>query len=438
MYHLQQGLGAPRLFGILGAEGSVGLEADGIDADEAVGVSRVVVKGITAAFNVHGSKVGVVESLGAGASLDNHVTLVELEHDNTFNVTLGKLERVADQFHLWCEPKAIVAETGEFSGQSLCDALDFTVHSDALQVHVGGAENGATRGLVDATTLDPNETVLDNVDAANSVLASNLVAVKEEIQGVGNDGSVSDVGDLGGNTLEELDLDSLAGVRGGLRRNSHLEHVLIGRAHGILEITALVRSVEQVLVDGVVGLGLGVNGNAVLGAVGEQVLASLERLNELGITPRSNALDGGGKGLAAHFEANLVVSLSSGSVTNVSASFLIGDTNHFLGDARASDGSSEEVASLVDSVGLDGFEDVVIDVVLAEISDDALDGTGVDGLGLDSRKVFFELAHIGTKGDNVKALFAEPLEDHGRIKASAVCEEELGLGFGHLDLVCWG
>merc|ERR1740117_880709 len=57
--------------------------------------------------------------------------------------------------------------------------------------------------------------------------------------------------------LFELHLDEGALVRRGLGADGHLEHALLVRGPRVLEDAALVGRVEQVLVDGVLRLGLG-------------------------------------------------------------------------------------------------------------------------------------------------------------------------------------
>jgi len=412
---------------MLRSEGGVRLEAHGVDADETVGIGRVVVKGVTTSLNVHGSQVGVVQGLRAGAAADDAVALVELEFDHTLHVALGKVNRVADQVHFRGEPESVVAEAGEFERHVFCDALDLPVHGHALQIHVGRAQQSAARGFVDAATLDADKAIFDNVDAANAVLSGNFVAVEKDFERIGLDGAVRDVGDLGRHSLDELNLDSLGCVRGGLWRFGHLEHGVVRAASRIFEHATFVGSVEQVLVNGVVGLGLGVDGDAVLGAVGQEVAAALEGLNELGITPRGDTLDGGAQGLAAHFEANLVVSLTGGSVRDESAAFLAGDADHLLGNAGTCNGGTKKVPSFVQAVTFDGLEDVVINKVLTEVRDDAFFGSDGDGLRLDGGKIFFELTDVGAEGVHFESFLAQPFEDHGGIQTSRVGKKKLGL-----------
>lgn len=185
----------------------------------------------------------------------------------------------------------------------------------------------------------------------------------------------------------------------------------------------LTGSVVQVLIDTVVGLGLGVDGNAVLGAVGQQIGASLEGLDEFSITPRSDGGDGGAKRLCAHFEAHLVISLAGGSVSNVLGALFNGNANHLLGNARTSNGGSEQVARLVNGVALDGFKDVILDKVSAEVGDDALEGAAINGLGLNLGEVFLELPDVGAEGDDVEALFDQPFEDDGGVETAGVGED---------------
>ena len=182
-------------------------------------------------------------------------------------------------------------------------------------------------------------------------------------------------------------------------------------------------SVVQVLINTVVGLGLGVNGNAVLGAVGQQIGASLEGLDEFSIAPRSDGGDGGAERLCAHFEAHLVISLAGGSVSNVLGSLFDGNADHLLGNAGPGDGRSQQIAGFVNGVALDGFKDVILGKVLAEVGDNALEGTAIDSLGLNLGKVFLELPDVGAEGDDVEALFDQPFEDNGGVETAGVGED---------------
>jgi hypothetical protein len=116
--------------------------------------------------------------------------------------------------------------------------------------------------------------------------------------------------------------------------------------------------VEEVLVDGVVGLGLGVDGDAVLLAVVEQVRPALEALDELGVPPRRDAADLGRERLRAHLEADLVVALAGGAVSHELGAVVARDGDLVLRDHGAREARAHEVAALVERVALDGLEHV--------------------------------------------------------------------------------
>ena len=345
----------------LGAEGGIGLETGGIDANESLGIGGVVIERLTAVLNVHGGQIGMVQAGLGITSADDAVALVQLNLHHTLNVALGVVDGVTDEVHLGSEPESVVAQTGELGRHTLGDALHLAVHAHALQIKVGLTEEGSTGSLVDATRLDTDEAVLHNVNAADAVLASDLIAVQKDVEGIGLDGTVGLVGDLDGDAGLELNGNRLGHVGGVLGRGGHLEHGLLIGTVGILEHTRLVRGVVQILVDGVVGLGLGIDGDVVLLAVGEEVLASLEALDELGVAPGGDHLGLGHEGLGAHLETDLVVALAGGAVGEVGSALLVGDADHLLGDAGTSDGGTEQVARFVDGVALDGLEDVVGD-----------------------------------------------------------------------------
>mmetsp|Transcript_14307 Transcript_14307/g.25988 ORF Transcript_14307/g.25988 Transcript_14307/m.25988 type:complete len:206 (-) Transcript_14307:321-938(-) len=205
---------------------------------------------------------------------------------------------------------------------------------------MGFTKQSASGCLIHTATLDSDEAVLDNINPSNSVPSSNLVTVQEEVERISLDSFVVQVGDLGGDPVLELDADRLALVGSILGTDCHLEHGFFGRTHGILEHTAFVGSVVEILVDGVVGLGLDIDGDVALLTEGQKVLAALEALDELGIAPRGDGLDHGREGLCAHLEAHLVISLARGSVRHERCALLGGDADHLLGDAGTRDRGS--------------------------------------------------------------------------------------------------
>lgn len=197
--------------------------------------------------------------------------------------------------------------------------------SNHENLHVSRAQTGETGGLVAATGLDTDETVLNDINTANTVTASNGVSGQEELNRV-SDGlflTTSSVLKLDGDTLLEEDDEVLGLIRSRQRVLGQLPHISGRGCVGVLQDTGLVGAVSQVLIHGP-GLGLGGGDrDALLFGVVEQVLAALEALVEDGLAPRRNDLDGGLEGVKGKFEANLVVTLTGAAVGDSEAALAL-------------------------------------------------------------------------------------------------------------------
>ena len=182
--------------------------------------------------------------------------------------------------------------------------------------HVSSAQAGETGGLVAASRLDTDETVLDDIDTTDTVAAGNGVGSEEEVNRVGNGLLLALLGvlELDGDTLLEVDSEVLGLVRGSQGVRRQLPHVGGGSSIGVLQDTSLIRAVSQVLVH-TPGLGLGGgDGDALLGGVGKEIVTTGEALVEDGVAPRGDDLDGGLQGVESKLETNLVVTLTGAAV----------------------------------------------------------------------------------------------------------------------------
>ena len=191
--------------------------------------------------------------------------------------------------------------------------------------HVSGAQSGETGGFVAATGLDTDETVLNDINTANTVTAGNSVSGQEELDGVGDSLLLASLSvlELDGDTLLEVEGEVLGLIGGGQGVLGQFPHVGGRSGIGVLQDAGLVGAVGQVLVHGP-GLGLGGgDGNALLLGVVEQVLTALEALVEDGVAPRGNDLDAGLEGVEGKLEANLVVTLTSAAVGDSEAALAL-------------------------------------------------------------------------------------------------------------------
>lgn len=143
----------------------------------------------------------------------------------------------------------------------------------------------------------------------------------------------------------------------------------------------------QVLVGGP-GLGLGLGDwDALLLGVLNQVRATLEALDKLGQTPRSNDLNVGLEGVEGKLETDLIVTLAGAAVGNGEAALLAGNVNLGAGNDGSGERGTEKVDILVDGVALDGGETELLDKLAADVLDDKLGGTNLESLDAGSLKV---------------------------------------------------
>lgn len=239
------------------------------------------------------------------------------------------------------------------SDELVTQGTDLTVHDKTLEIDVRSTEKSETRSLVAATRLDTDETVLDDINTANTVAAGNGIGSQEQLDRVGDSLLLAalSVIELHGNTLLEVHNKVLRLLRGLQRVNSQLPHVGGGGGVRVLEDTGLVRAVGQVLVH-TPGLGLGRgHRNVLLGGIVEQGVTASEAVVENGVTPRCDNLDVGLQGVESQLETNLVVALTGAAVRNGSSalpllqafsgsfsSYLTGSTN--LGNLNLGTGNN--------------------------------------------------------------------------------------------------
>lgn len=101
---------------------------------------------------------------------------------------------------------------------------------------MSGAQASETRGLVAATRLDTNETVLDDIDTTDTVTAGNGVSSQEDVDRVGDSLLLALLGvlKLDGDTLLEVDGEVLGLIGGGQGILRQLPHVGGGSSVGVL------------------------------------------------------------------------------------------------------------------------------------------------------------------------------------------------------------
>ncbi len=423
-----------------------GFETEGVEGDEAGGVV-LVVGFFLAAF--HGGDGFGIHAEGRAAAGLHDVAFVELQADFPGHRFLGLGDEGLDGDALGGEPEAVVNELGVFRDEAVADVHGLAIDDEGFQVAVGGEEDGAAGGFVDAARFHADETVLDDVDAADAI--SPAEEVEDAHDTVGSEEGVAvplaggfDVAELGeeGGEVVVLEADGVAffeknldvfglvgGVFGG---NGEDIHVGIGWGGGVIpgvfHGSGFEGDVEEVAVHGVGLFHGGLDRDVVGLGVGDHFGSAGEFLAETGVAPRGDAFHIGREGGGGELEADLVVAFSSGTVGDGIGPFGEGDLNHVVGDAGAGDGGAEEVAALVNRASLDHGENVIGGEVFLEVADEALGGAGAEGLGFEAVE-FVALADIGAVGDDFRVVFCfQPEQEDGGIKTSRVGDDDFHEG----------
>ncbi len=235
---------------------------------------------------------------------------------------------------------------------------EVAVHGQRLHVAVGHHQDGAARGLVDPAALHADETVLDQIDPADAVLAGQLVQCLHHRGGLHRLAV-----DRHAVAALEVEFDVFGLVRRVLGGGGQLEHglVVLGRRvePGVFEDARLVGNVQEVAVHRV-GLGsAGLDVDVVGAAILDHLLAAGEGLAEDLHAPGGNDLQFGREGPVGQLEAHLVVPFPGRSVGDGVGPLLLRDLHMRLGDERTRDRGAEVVLAFIDRVGAHHREDEI-------------------------------------------------------------------------------
>ena len=143
------------IFGLLS---TILLQSDRLDSNEASAVHRR--EGVEA---VHGSILLRVEAAGLARSAENvDMALVHSEADLAIDALLGGNNGLIEPLTLRREVHAVVEALRPLDGHKLVSELaDLGVEDKTLKIKVGKTSNGQPRGVIAATALESDKSVLD-------------------------------------------------------------------------------------------------------------------------------------------------------------------------------------------------------------------------------------------------------------------------------------
>ena len=120
------------------------------------------------------------------------------------------------------EPEAVIDQFGVARDERVAQVHDLAVHRQRLHLPMGGMQDRAAGRFIHAARFHADEAVLDQVDAADAVLAAELVKRAQHIGGgelLANDSDADALARSRASTYSGL-------VRRVFGRDAELEHVL--------------------------------------------------------------------------------------------------------------------------------------------------------------------------------------------------------------------
>ena len=272
----------------------------------------------------------------------------------------------------------------------------------------------SARGLVAAARLHADVAILDQIEAADAVLAANTVELGERLRR--SHRFAVDRDDV---TVRIFELEIFCRVGCFFGRRRPPPHIVFGLQRGIFQRPSFVADVQQIGVHRIraaAGLVLHFDGDAVFRGVFEQFFAR----GKIPFPPRRDHTDVRLERVISELEADLIVALSGGAVRDRVGIGFARDFDLPLGDQRPRDRRSEQVFAFVDGVRAEHRVNEIADEFLAQVVNVDLGDAG--GFGLGARRFeLLALADVGGEGHHLAPISVlQPFEDHRSIEAAGV------------------
>ena len=363
---------------------------------------------------LEGGKILIIERIRRGGACLDDVALVQTEFDFAGHVFLGGLDESLLRFTQRGEPLAFVNKAGELVADLILHLIGGAVQDQLFQLLVGFHQDGAAGSLINASGLHADNTVLNDVNDADAVLAAQLVELADDVgnahgfavEGLGN-ALLEGHGHIG---------DFIGSLLGCYAQDQQV--VIVGHEGRIFQLQAFVADVPEVPVTAVAAVSGEGQVDAVLLTVFDLGLTGIQC--PLVVPPGGDDLEIGGQGLDAQLETDLVIALAGGAVADGGGVFLTGDLDQLLGDQRTCHRGAQQVFVLIDGVCLYAGNDIFIREFLSDIQDVQLGSAAVFCSFFQAVQLFFLAAVDADTDDFVAEVLFEPGDDRGRIKAAGI------------------
>ena len=145
---------------------------------------------------------------------------------------------------------------------------------------------------------------------------------------------------------------------------------------------------------------------------------------QIPFAPRCDDLDVGLQRVIAQLETDLVVAFAGCAMRHGIRADFLRDLDLLLGDQGPRDGGAQQIDAFIERVGAEHGEDVIADEFLAHILDEDVAGLDAQHLGLLARRLdLAALAQIGSERHHLRAIFRlQPFQDDRRIQPARIGE----------------
>jgi len=187
--------------------------------------------------------------LGALPTLHDNVSFVQFQSYQPVNGPLARWDRASNELPFGSEEVTVVQDSTEFDGGELVpQGTDISVQGKAFQINMGDSQDGGTRRLVASSRFDTDESILNDIDSANTVFPSQSVECQEYIYTISVLFCISRHHDFDRKTAFEFNGNELGSLWGFFGGSGKFPHVCRWGGVGVLEYTSFIRDVEKVLV----------------------------------------------------------------------------------------------------------------------------------------------------------------------------------------------
>ena len=295
----------------------------------------------------------------------------------------------------------------------------FLVNRDHFQMLVSEVQNGSARRLVNTAILHAHQTILNDVDNANAVLAAQLVKLLDNLRNF-------HLLAINGNGNASFKIDGhIRRLVGCLhRRHAHFQEAfffVLRLVRRIFQVKTLMGQMPQVLILGIAGLARNLQRNIMRFGVIDLLVAGLD----IPLAPRGDNLQIGSETLDSKLKTHLVVALARCAVNHGIGTFCQRNLGQLLTNHRACKRSAQQVSFIL-GIHLQRGNDNLIAHFVNQIGHDKLRSARCQRLLFQALKLI-SLAHVTGNGNNlgVVIVFLQPRNDNRRIQATGVRQDNL-------------